>query len=377
MPGLVKVLHAADGAAMFEALAAALRDEPAVGVDDDLSMVPDAHDNAVGVFVLTDQAAADVALADYLRRLVERGLPVVPVVPEIAAYDFSAMPAALDALRALNAVGWDQGSVPGEAVCRAIRRHLGLDPFVRYCKVFVSYRRADGGDVATQIHRHLREKGYQAFLDTEEIEGGEPVPYRIGEEVVERDFLLLVDSPQAKDSTWIMKEVETALAARVTVRAVRLPGCEGFPLLREAPWMLWDANDPDRLNKVERFVARAIGSKTTFDAQADRVVRQIARLENLAFVVRDPRRIILTGPGNKRHLLVEYEDAPVTLDRLYRLYRSYRDGRHPRASSACFIHAGPALSRVEREAMNWARGRAKLSVADLANVHQAVREFIT
>lgn len=376
MPGQVKVLHAPDGTAMWEAIAAEFRNVAEVQVDDGLATVPEAYEVAVGVFLLTDDAAADAALAAYLEELTERALPVIPVVPEIAAFDFSSLPDALDAVRALNALGWDQGSAPGETVYRAIRRHLGLDPFVRHCKVFISYRRADGRDVAMEVYDHLHERGYRAFLDTEEIEGGEPVQHRIGEEIVERDFLLLIDSPQAPESDWIMKEVEMALAARVTVCAVRLPGSEGFPLLRDVPTMDWDASDPNRLDKLERFVARAIGSKTAFDTQVDRVLREVARVERLELAVRGQRRMILTEPGRRTHVLVEYEDAPVSLDRLYRLYRSYRDTRGPRPNAACLIHGGPRLSPLEREAVDWARGRSRLSAADVAGVREVVRDAL-
>lgn len=37
MPGLVKVMHGADGVAMYDAISTALRDEPGGKVNDDLA----------------------------------------------------------------------------------------------------------------------------------------------------------------------------------------------------------------------------------------------------------------------------------------------------------------------------------------------------
>ncbi|WP_295413084.1 hypothetical protein [uncultured Thiodictyon sp.] len=65
--------------------------------------------------------------------------------------------------------GWVRAAGGRPEVITAIRRHLGLEPFQRDCRLFISYRRRDGSEAAQAIYRHLRVRGFDAFLDTEDI----------------------------------------------------------------------------------------------------------------------------------------------------------------------------------------------------------------
>ena len=94
---------------------------------------------------------------------------------------------------------------------------LGLRVQNRESKIFISYRATDGTAIANQLHDHLISLGHNAFLDeAKEIDGetrivpGSRIQNQIDEALGQSNFLLLIDTPSAPDSKWIMHEVETA-----------------------------------------------------------------------------------------------------------------------------------------------------------------------
>jgi hypothetical protein len=94
---------------------------------------------------------------------------------------------------------------------------LGLLVQGRDCRIFISYRASDGGAIATQLEGHLKSLGHNVFLDeAKEIDGqtkilpGSPVQMEIDEALNKSNLVLLIDTPSAPGSKWIMHEVETA-----------------------------------------------------------------------------------------------------------------------------------------------------------------------
>lgn len=365
---IIKLVHATDGQAMANAIKEKFLAEQGVNIDTSLKELPASNTAAILVFLMTANASSDPRIHDFAAMAEPTAFPLLPVVPDKATYNFNGLPEALSFLGRLNAVGWNEGASPGELVVTAIRRHLGFEPFKRDCKLFISYRREDGGDIANCIHAYFSEQGYHVFLDIEEgeIEPGEPVQPRIHEAIPERDFLLLVDSPGAAESPWVMEEVLTALERRVSVYAVRIPESAGFPLLRKMAFMTWSGDERQDLLHLERFVASGLAARRSFDRRVKQTLRELASQINLEISERAIRRLLLqvdTDEGAHRCLL-DFEDAPFDLDRLYRLSRGWHEETNP-VQCCLLIHRGLPLSAYEREAVAWASGDEPLEVLAL------------
>jgi len=73
--------------------------------------------------------------------------------------------------------------------------------------------------------------------------------------------------------------------------------------------------------------------------------------------------------------LVDYEDAPHGLDRLFRLHKGYS---HTASSlrSAILLYNGLPLSRREREAVQWAADREPLQALALGELVAAVEDLL-
>jgi hypothetical protein len=50
---------------------------------------------------------------------------------------------------------------------------MGAERAARATRVFISYARADGADIARQLRDELRRHGVDVWLDTDDIRGGD------------------------------------------------------------------------------------------------------------------------------------------------------------------------------------------------------------
>jgi len=77
-----------------------------------------------------------------------------------------------------------------------------------------------------------------------------------------------------------------------------------------------------------------------------------------------------------RWTLLEHENAPLSLDRLYRLHQGYLQAQPP-VTLAGFIHNGKPLSALELEALQWARGEEPLEVLALEEVFSILQAHLS
>ncbi|WP_133511626.1 toll/interleukin-1 receptor domain-containing protein [Candidatus Thiosymbion oneisti] len=368
---IIKLVTAGDGNHMADVIAATLEQIPTLTLDRDLTSLPDEHSTAVLVFLLTERALDDPKIRAFARRAEPSGFPVLPVVPEHRAFDFRSLTGDLTYLGRLNAVGWDQGDQPGELVFTAIRRHLGLEPFRRDCRLFISYRRSDGSAVAQAIHRYFRRLGYDAFLDTEDeaIEPGEAVQSCIAQAIPDRDFLLLIDSPDAADSEWVRKEVTIALENRVALFSVRIGGTNGFPQVRGLAGIEWHDDEDSNLRTLERYIASTLAARRSFDRRLKQTLAKLELMVPLQIEDQGKRRLLLRIGEAPRavHCLLEFEDANYDLMRLYRLSRGCAT-LGGQIDHGVLVHRGRPLSDEECAAVDWARGTEPLQILALDQV---------
>ncbi len=88
-------------------------------------------------------------------------------------------------------------------------------------KIFISYRREGGQEIARLIHDHLSYRGYDVFLDTESLGGGTFNTVLLQRIQESSDFILIL-TPGALDrcaseADWVRQELACALANRVNI----------------------------------------------------------------------------------------------------------------------------------------------------------------
>lgn len=140
------------------------------------------------------------------------------LLPVSARPDRPVPPAPMNAIKALP------GATPAERerVLRRAGAMVGLWTRGTGKKVFVSYRAADGKPVAEQVTSFLQGIGYDALRDDEWLEGGDRVQEEIEERLSQASLLLLIDTPRVKESEWIRKEIDGAIARFVPILPIVL-----------------------------------------------------------------------------------------------------------------------------------------------------------
>lgn len=156
--------------------------------------------------------AKGIAFIDEYLRLRAQSAALLPV-----ALDRSAKrpPGAAEAIKALEYRREAKG--PKGRLAHRVGCMLGLAVQGRESKIFISYRAKDGAAVATEVHNYFKTLGHNVFLDeAKEFDGdtkippGSPVQAQIDEALAKSNLVLLMDTPSAPESIWIMHEVDTA-----------------------------------------------------------------------------------------------------------------------------------------------------------------------
>src|SRR6185369_11131222 len=251
-------------------------------------------DAVVVLFVLTPESLASQPHIDYAKWVVEQDLPLIPVVEDIATYDFKSVPQALGVLRERNAVALKTSR--GPSLVEAVRGYLGLAPFTYNKKVFISYNRLDGSGLAEAIRKFLRDEGYEVFIDVESMEGGVLVQDRIKREIFDKDLVLLIDSPKAASSEWVNAEITEAGARSIPICVVLTTEELNVKIIvGNLKRVSWNASDPNNLERVRLMVARGIASRDLLDRKIQRTLRRLVRRKNLKLSNLDRRRVILSS----------------------------------------------------------------------------------
>ena len=88
-------------------------------------------------------------------------------------------------------------------------------------RVFLSYAQADK-DTAQQIAAALRTSGLRLWFDEWELAPGDSIAHRIDEALASSDVLVVLLSPAALASRWVMQELNAALIREVRDRAIAI-----------------------------------------------------------------------------------------------------------------------------------------------------------
>ena len=173
-----------------------------------------------------------------------------------------------DRIAHLNAASW---AGDGTQVATMLLAMLGLVEKER--KVFISYRRSETSALAVQIHTELAQRRFDVFLDRFAVEPGVDFQPRLYEELGDKAFVLLLESPELRHSRWVRDEIAYAQSRRIEFLALTLPGMVSSELVStidDAFRLRLDASDlsddgtlsPDGLavvlDKIELGHARAL-----------------------------------------------------------------------------------------------------------------------
>ncbi|MGH2948622.1 MAG: toll/interleukin-1 receptor domain-containing protein [Solirubrobacteraceae bacterium] len=151
-------------------------------------------------------------------------------------------------------------------------------------RVFVSYSHADGVDLANAVFHALSEARFSVFLDAFALAPGSDFAERIEHELLDKTFLVLIETREALASSWVLRELAFARRHRLGIASV------------------WPAGGP-RLGSIGRsrrweVPAGALGTASSggpalVGAAADDLRDLVSRLHGEAMLHR--RRVLVGG----------------------------------------------------------------------------------
>jgi hypothetical protein len=172
---------------------------------------------AVGVVFGSEDARHNHLLDSEIEAAQREGLVVIPVVDDLTRFNELVPPSSSPR----NGVEWS-GSEPAAKLARTVLEELGIEEPTR--RVFISHRRSDALQTAEQLHDALSHRSFDPFIDRFAIRPGAVVQQQIVDAIEDFAFLLLLESPDAHQSEWVLQEVDYALSHTMGLLIVQWPG---------------------------------------------------------------------------------------------------------------------------------------------------------
>ncbi|SDG83337.1 MULTISPECIES: toll/interleukin-1 receptor domain-containing protein [unclassified Duganella] len=177
--------------------------------------------------------AVDAEHEESVKRLMGRGIPVIPVA---VGKGFEGFPASI---AALNGMFWDKAGV--RTVVMALLECVTLLP--RQRRVFISYRRDESTEAALQLYAELSARQFDVFLDTHDIQPGKHFQDMLWQRLCDCDVLLFLDTQKYFDSRWTDAEFGRATWRGIPLVRAAWPSVQLNPRAQLATSVQLDAPD--------------------------------------------------------------------------------------------------------------------------------------
>lgn len=254
---------------------------------------PDQQRSSAAVFFGGD----DPALAN-VANLLERGIPLLPVVSNLSQVS-SEIP---DILRPINCLAYE-----GDRVATALLECVGLLP--RQRRVFISYRRDEAREAASQLFDAVSARLFDVFLDTHGIPPAEDFQTMLWHRLCDSDVLLMLDTPNYFESRWTSAEFGRALAKGISVLRVGWP--DATPSVRTATASRAELL-PEEVDMSTGRLAESAVERICLQLEEVRSQSQAVRFVNLVSNLRNEVQTIggqLVGVGANKAVYVSLPDG--------------------------------------------------------------------
>lgn len=294
------------------------------------------------------------------------GVFVLPIVSDFSLFHAHTPEGAWP----LNAQPWPASNDPASLV-HIVLEQLGLEESQR--RIFISHRRSDSLMMAEKIHDYLVQRRFQPFIDRFAIAPGARVQERIEEALSDAAFVLFIESPQAKDSKWVLEEVHYALRHTLGMLIVSLPGSTLTPGTKDLPRITLQANQLETATGDQLILSQAALEYVTQqveDIHAHSLVRRRRRLVHHTRTAAERGGYTVTEkPGPT--LVLQRDDYPSAVVRFsprpprpedLLIVDTERSSVEGDSVSAILVHAEESLRKPRAELLTWCAGTRELTV---------------
>jgi hypothetical protein len=201
-------------------------------------------------------------------------------------------------------------------------------------RAFVSYAHSDGRQLAQEVFEALAERRFEVYLDRFRTPPATDFVERIDDELRDKTMVVVVETPAAVGSTWVLQEILTAQRRGYGLLAVNVGGQPKHPAIsagRRLSLPSWAGNEDRLVDAVTRQHQDAVVDQRRRRAAAVRLALQRAsRLAGLpaAQVLSDGDRCDLLAVPTEYTVLSSFR--PVRLREARRIAEhAAKTGRRP------------------------------------------------
>lgn len=325
--------------------------------------IPD-KSRGVALLIADAKTKDDPEINARLNDCINRKQCIIPVIDRVN--DFHNLTP--KSIAEYNAFEWS-GPDPARRLAHVILENLRIEDQNR-C-VFISHKRSDGAAVAAQLHDRISHDAFAPFIDRFKLRPGEKVQDAIFDTLENFAFLLLLETPEAHKSKWVLDEVEYALTHHMGILIVQWPGTQecvpgsaGFPRLVLKPEdFIKNSEKYSRLKvvalnriakEVENEHARAIVRRKKMLLQG---VLDIAKDENASCEVIRDWAVSITGSEGPNSVVLVSSRLPTCHD-LQRLDEIREETDHD--AHAQLVHTAGKINPSRKAHLEWTLEARKL-----------------
>jgi hypothetical protein len=165
--------------------------------------------------VVTSSSPPSPELEAFVDDWLSRGLETLGVIGALSNPD-EVLP---DQMRKFNALRWERD--PVQVLPDLVDEVLLLGEDRR---IFISYARADGSQIADRVFDCLERRRFEVFLDRFRLSPGVDFVERIQDEILDKSMVVVIETDAALASDWVKREIEFASGRRLGLAAVNIAG---------------------------------------------------------------------------------------------------------------------------------------------------------
>lgn len=213
------------------------------------------------IAVFFGYAGADDASHPILADLIADSVVILPVVPSLAGAS-RYIPASLSHINCFESTATKPNV---ERIVTILLENFRLLRSDR--RLFISYKRAESQGVAIQVYETLDALGFDVFLDTRGVPPATDFQSILWHRLADSDVVLLLDTPEFRQSRWTVQELARANATSVQILHFLWPGVAPDPYSAFSQFVQLKATD---------FVSAALtGPDSRFD---DKLINRVGEL---------------------------------------------------------------------------------------------------